>query len=63
MRIRITPIYKDEEGLIEYFDVKAEIQAIGKLGTLSTEYLPKGKYEEMIEDGFAYTNQPKERIV
>ena len=62
MRIRITPIYKDETS-IDYLDVKAEIRSIGKSGILDTSYLPKGKYDEMVEYGFAYTNQPKERVV
>jgi len=68
MRIRITPFsYKNIDGiwLTSSEIVKAQVfnKSCWKKGTLDIKYLPKGKFEEMIRNRFAYTNQPKERIV
>ena len=60
-RVRITPIYTSDNQ-ISYTDVEASSKH-GWSGWLGTQYLPKGKFEEMVRNGFAYTNQYKHFIV
>lgn len=41
----------------------AEIRSIGVSGSIDKHYIRKEKQAEVEEHGFAYTNQPKERVV
>lgn len=41
----------------------AEIRALGVSGSIEKRYISKEKAREVEENGYAYVNQPKERIV
>ena len=62
MRIRLTKRY-DTSSLDTCNNIDAEIIAIGKRGTIDREYVNKRAIQELKDYGYAYVNQPKERIV
>lgn len=62
MKIRITPLMKNEREA-SVTDARAEIRSLGRKGTISLAYVPQSAVDRMLADGFAYTNQPKERVV
>ena len=55
IRIEYNEKYKD--------DYNARIVQTMETGTIAKKYISKKKQEEAKEYGFAYTNQPPERIV
>jgi hypothetical protein len=55
VRLRLTEYGED--------DFKAEYRAYGSHGTISKKYISKAKQREVKEYGYAYVNQPKERMV
>ena len=62
MRIRLTPFYIDGQNFSSEV-MNAEIRTLGKSGIIDIRYLGKKKVQEVLENGFGYVNQPKERIV
>ena len=59
MKIRLT-LQKD---YAEYGIVSAIIVKTGHKGSLDIRYIKKRKMAELKENGFAYVNQPPERVV
>ncbi len=43
--------------------IKAEVVKSKKTGSIDAKYLSRRKLKELAEDGYAYVNQPAERIV
>lgn len=57
MRLRLEKLDWSDESY------KAEIRAIGKTGIINKKYLSPEKIKEVEEYGYAYCNQPKERVL
>ena len=43
--------------------VSARIVKTGKTGSIDKKYLSASKKKELVENGYAYINQPQERVV